>query len=66
MILVDIPMPERCKTCPCVKEGAGQRMDRLACKAMEAAGRKYILVDEYSDTRPSDCPIKMEIKVFTK
>jgi hypothetical protein len=28
---------------------------------MEAAGKKYVLVDEYTETRPADCPIRLEV-----
>ena len=59
MIMIDIPMPERCKTCPCRRERDGMRGDRTACQAMEAAGRRYILVDDRRMTRPEDCPIRM-------
>ena len=61
MILIDIPMPERCLSCPCRREGAGKRGDGMACQAMEAAGKKYVLVDEYAETRPADCPIRLEV-----
>ena len=61
MIVINVPMPERCRTCPCRREGAGKRGDRTACQAMEAAGREFVLVDEHAQQRPEDCPIKLEI-----
>lgn len=58
MIMIDVPLPECCRKCFCVDPRAGLRLDRMKCKAMEAAGRRYCLVLDRED-RPQDCPIRM-------
>ena len=60
MIMIDIPMPQRCMTCPCMCNVLDERKnERALCKAKEARRDKYVLVDEYAPGRPADCPIKM-------
>lgn len=61
MIVIDVPMPGRCATCPCAERNAGKQQDRMKCRAMEAAGRKYVLVNEFARQRPEDCPIRLEV-----
>lgn len=58
IIMIDVPMPGRCRECFCVQENEGQRCDRMRCRAMVAAGRRYTLVLDRED-RPMDCPIRM-------
>ena len=62
MIVIDVPLPVRCAECPCACQIKTLRGDiRVQCNAMKVAERKYVLVDEYAETRPEDCPIKLEI-----
>lgn len=62
MIVIDMPMPQRCAQCPCIYLiMTGSRAGRTMCCAMEARGDRYVLVDEYEAKRPENCPIKMEI-----
>ena len=60
MIMIDIPMPQRCMACPCMCYVINEREDvRARCQAKVARGDKYVLVNEYEKDRPTDCPIKM-------
>ncbi len=62
MILIDMPMPARCVECPCAAFTRTSSKDmRTMCRAMQAAGRKYVLVNDWADVRPEDCPIRMEV-----
>lgn len=62
MILIDMPMPARCVECPCAAIMRTSSTDmRTMCRAMQAAGRKYYLINEWAEERPEDCPIRMEI-----
>ena len=62
MIVIDIPMPQRCVKCPCICLAKNERDDiRAMCRAKEARGDRYIIVNEYAAGRPEDCPIRMEI-----
>ena len=62
MIVIDVAMPQRCADCFCsIRIREGHREGRLMCNAMEKNGCKYVLVDEYANHRPEDCPIRMEI-----
>ena len=60
MIMIDIPMPTRCVKCPCICLAKNERDDiRAMCRAKEARGDRYIIVNEYAAGRPADCPIKL-------
>ena len=68
MIVIDIPMPEKCLVCPCsnwIRTGEFEGM--LMCYAMEfrdAEGqriRERYLVDEFAKKRPGNCPIRLEV-----
>lgn len=60
MIMIDVPMPERCADCPCAQWVRRQdEQARIQCNAMKAKGNKYTLVDGYAEVRPEDCPIRV-------
>jgi len=60
MIMIDIPMPTRCVTCPCMCHVINEREDvRARCQAKVVRGDKYVMVNEYAPGRPEDCPIKL-------
>ena len=64
MILIDMPMPERCESCPCSYWiRTGKHTDRLMCQAMEARGNpeEFYIVDEWMNERPENCPIVAEV-----
>ena len=62
MIVIDIPMPQQCMTCPCTCRVRTENTSiRTMCRAKEARGDRYVLIDEYASTRPEDCPIRMEV-----
>ena len=62
MIVIDIPMPQQCMTCPCTCRVRTENTSiRTMCRAKEARGDRYVLIDEYASTRPADCPIRMEV-----
>ena len=62
MIVIDVPMPQRCMVCPCVCHVQNERLDiRSICKAKEARGDKYVIINTYAQARPEDCPIRMEV-----
>lgn len=68
MIVVDIPMPQCCVECPCaccVPSGV-LKEPRTMCRAKESRGDKYVLVNDMSDVRPTDCPIRYEILRLNK
>lgn len=70
MIMINIPMPEKCEDCPMsyyIRSGDYEGM--MMCNAMEARDKyllreptedvtKNYLVDEWKPTRPENCPIK--------
>lgn len=68
MVLIDMPLPERCLTCPCSYwVQFGKYEGRMMCNAMEAKHQSIAsslderiaeyLVDECSIKRPKECPI---------
>ena len=59
MIMVDVPMPERCEDCPCAQWAKIGEVYRIQCNAMKVRGNKYFLVDGYAEARPEDCPIRI-------
>ena len=62
MIVIDVPMPMRCMVCPCVCHVQNERMDiRSICKAKEARGDRYVIINTYAQGRPEDCPIRLEV-----
>ena len=62
MIVIDVPMPQRCMVCPCMCHVINEREDaRAICQAKIARREKYAFVNEYAPARPEDCPIRMEV-----
>ena len=68
MILIDMPMPEKCRECPCAYWiMSGEYEGLLMCNALEWRDgsrqdvRKAFLVEEWANKRPEKCPIKMEV-----
>jgi CxxC motif-containing protein len=60
MIAIDIPMPQRCVVCPLMCNIKNEREDiRALCRAKEARGDRYVIVNTYAPGRPEDCPIRM-------
>ena len=74
MIVVDMPMPERCESCPLsylVKTGPCE--GRMICNAMEYRDAFKIaevqkpynpveyVIDDYPNKKPDKCPIIREI-----
>ena len=69
MILIDMPMPERCGDCPCSYYiQTGEYEGLMMCNAMEFKQNstgfreelsKYFVVAE--DHQPDGCPIRMEV-----
>ena len=61
MIVMDIPLPKCCVSCPCSYWiQYGEHEGRLMCNAIESQGkidRESCLVDERLRTRPEGCPI---------
>ena len=44
MIVIDIPMPQQCMTCPCTCRVRTENTTiRTMCKAKEARGDRYVL-----------------------
>ena len=79
MVVVDMPMPEKCADCPlsyCISSGNYEGL--IMCSAMEAKERRLMLrepveditarylVDEYAEKRPGDCPIVAIVEEDTK
>ena len=63
MILIDVPMPERCMDCICSYWiRSGEYEDRMMCSALEARGDGIVLVDELANKRPEFCPIRLELR----
>ena len=63
MILIDMPMPDRCLNCPCSYWiMTGSNSGRMMCNVMEVNKKRDVLVDERKNIRPENCPIKMETK----
>ena len=69
MVLVDMPLPDRCANCPLsywVQSGDYEGM--LMCNAMEANLEANgldrtgeCIVDEWREKRPDECPILLEV-----
>ena len=62
MIVIDVPMPQRCMGCPCMCHVINERDDeRAICQAKVVRREKYVYVNEYAAMRPEDCPIRVGV-----
>lgn len=66
MILIDMPMPDRCLNCPLLYWiRTGEHAGLAMCNAIEARDGGFVpdrcLIDELCRRRPEKCPIMKEI-----